>query len=298
MCPPRVPEPRPRIGRSPRRNSARTGKRHQPRSASRSAISTDTADRPYSHSRRQRQQRSLAQETNGCRTRAGAARGPTRGRSDLVDRRAKADGGLQIPPRTDSAIRRHRRLGLRPLGALGALARSTRCQRPAMPLGSAQLPWSGRCAASRLACARRRGGASPTAPGCAAARCIRALPPCWRARRAYAAPPAQPAGRQDGGPRKQSWPDPLRRRQESPAIRHYATAPVQGSKRWERNVLPGQGILGPSWHTPSASHASNSAWCRDQITARQTGTSCCCVAVFCCCTRPVNGGLRISNLSV
>jgi len=49
-----------------------------------------------------------------------------------------------------------------------------------MPLGSAQLSWSGRCAASRLACARRRGGASPTAPGCAAARCIRALPPCWR----------------------------------------------------------------------------------------------------------------------
>jgi hypothetical protein len=152
-------------------------------------------------------------------------------------------------------------------GALGALARSTRCQRPAMPLGSAQLPWSGRCAASRLACARRRGGASPTAPGCAAARCIRALPPCWRARRAYAAPPAQPAGRQDGGPRKQSWPDPLRRRQKSPAKRHHATAPVQGSKRWERNVLPGQGTLGPSWHTPSASHASNSALCRDQITA-------------------------------
>ena len=67
--------------------------------------------------------------------------------------------------------------------------------------------------------------------------------------------------------RKQSWPDPLRRRQESPAKRHHATAPVQGSKRWERNVLPGQGILGPSWHTPSASHASNSALCRDQITA-------------------------------
>ena len=68
-------------------------------------------------------------------------------------------------------------------------------------------------------------------------------------------------------PRKQSWPDPLRRRQESPAKRHHATAPVQGSKRWERNVLPGQGTLGPSWHTPSASHASNSALCRDQITA-------------------------------
>ena len=31
---------------------------------------------------------------------------------------------------------------------------------------------------------------------------------------------------------------------------------------------------------------------------RRTGTSCCCVAVFCCCTRPVNCGLRISNLSV
>ena len=104
-------------------------------------------------------------------------------------------------PAPDS-ICRHRRLGVRPPGVLGALARSTRCQRPAMPLGSAQLPWSGRCAASRLACARRRGCASPTAPGCAAARCIRALPPCWRARRAYAAPPAQPAGRQEGGPAK------------------------------------------------------------------------------------------------
>jgi hypothetical protein len=76
-----------------------------------------------------------------------------------------------------------------------------------------------------------------------------------------------PPIRQDGGPRKQSWPDPLRRRQESPAKGHHATAPVQGSKRWERNVLPSQGILGPSWHTPSASHASNSALCRDQITA-------------------------------
>jgi len=43
--------------------------------------------------------------------------------------------------------------------------------------------------------------------------------------------------------------------------------PVQGSERWERNVPPGQGTLGPSWHTPSASHASNSALCRDQITA-------------------------------
>jgi hypothetical protein len=30
----------------------------------------------------------------------------------------------------------------------------------------------------------------------------------------------------------------------------------------------------------------------------RTGPSCCCVAVFCCCTRPVNSGLRISNLSV
>ena len=120
------------------------------------------------------------------------------------------------PPTRKSAARIRRSVATED-SACDRRARSTRCQRPAMPPGSAQLPWSGRCAASRLACARRRGGASPTAPGCAAARCIRALPPCWRARRAYAAPPAQPAGRQDGGPRKQSWPDPLRRRQESPA---------------------------------------------------------------------------------
>jgi hypothetical protein len=32
--------------------------------------------------------------------------------------------------------------------------------------------------------------------------------------------------------------------------------------------------------------------------SRQTGTSCRCAAVFCCCTRLVSGGLRISNSSV
>ena len=187
---------------------------------------------------------------------------------------------------------------MRPPGALGALARSTRCQRPAMPLGSAPLPWSGRCAASRLACARRRGGASPTAPGCAAARCIRALPPCWRARRAYAAPPALPAGWQDGGPRKQSWPDPLRRRQGSPAKRHHATAPVQGAERWERNVLPGQGILSPVLAYAFSKSCQQFRLVPGPDPGRETGTSFRCAAVFCCCTRPWDYGLRISNLSV
>ena len=32
--------------------------------------------------------------------------------------------------------------------------------------------------------------------------------------------------------------------------------------------------------------------------SRQTGTSCRCAAVFCCCTRLVSGGLRISNLPI
>ena len=137
------------------------------------------------------------------------------------------------------------------------------------------------CRSARRSC-RGQAGAPPAAwhaLGAAAARPQRrqvaprraVSAPCHRAG-APGAPMLRhrrspPACRADGGPRKQSWPDPLRRRQESPAKRHHATAPVQGSKRWERNVLPGQGILGPSWHTPSASHASNSALCRDQITA-------------------------------
>ena len=197
-----------------------------------------------------------------------------------------------------SAICRHRRLGVRPPGALGALARSTRCQRPAMPLGSAQLPWSGRYAASRLACARHRGGASPTAPGCAAARCIRALPPCWRARRAYAAPPAQPVGRQDGGPRKQSWPDPLRRRQESAVETRHASAQVQVSKERQEERSFWSGGYG------SVSTCDFSRLCQQLSPVPEPepgwrrGTSCCRVAVFCCCTRPVKCGLRISNLSV
>ena len=45
-----------------------------------------------------------------------------------------------------------------------------------------------------------------------------------------------PAGR-TAARRKQSWPDPLRRRQESPAKRHHTTAPVQRSERWGRNVF-------------------------------------------------------------
>ena len=136
------------------------------------------------------------------------------------------------------------------------------------------------CRSARRSC-RGQAGAPPAAwhaLGAAAARPQRRQ---FAPRRAVSAPchragaPGAPMLRHQRSPpagrtaarRKQSWPDPLRRRQESPAKRHHATAPVQGSKRWEGNVLPGQGILGPSWHTPSASHASNSALCRDQITA-------------------------------
>ena len=57
-------------------------------------------------------------------------------------------------------------------------ARSTRCQRPAMRLGSAQLPWSGRCVASRLACARAA-AAHPQRREVAPRRAVSA--PCHRA---------------------------------------------------------------------------------------------------------------------
>jgi hypothetical protein len=54
------------------------------------------------------------------------------------------------------------------------------------------------------------------------------------------------------------------------------------------------GALGPSWRAASAGHASSSARRPEPDTGCRTGTSCGCAAVFCCCTRPMNCGLRIS----
>ena len=203
-----------------------------------------------------------------------------------------------ITTHADSAICRHRRLGVRPPGALGALARSTRCQRPAMPLGSAQLPWSGRCAASRLACVGAA-AAHPQRRQVAPRRAVSA--PCHRAgapgapmlRHRRSPPTGKTAAR-----RKQSWPDPLRRRQESPAKRHHATAPVQGSKEWGKERSSWSGHSRSVLAYASASHASDSALVPGPDHSRQTGTSCRCATVFCCCTRLLNGGLRISNLPV
>ena len=136
------------------------------------------------------------------------------------------------------------------------------------------------CRSARRSC-RGQAGAPPAAwhtLGAAAARPQRrqvaprraVSAPCHRAG-APGAPMLRhrrspPAGR-TAARRKQSWPDPLRRRQESPAKKAPRNPRVQGSGVGKGTFLPGQGILGPSWHTPSASHASNSALCRDQITA-------------------------------
>jgi hypothetical protein len=70
------------------------------------------------------------------------------------------------------------------------------------------------------------------------------------------------------------------------------------SKDWgkERSSWSGRsgsvlacGFSGPC-HQPRPAPEPDPGWRR--------GTSCCCVAVFCCCTRPWVYGLRISNLSV
>jgi hypothetical protein len=170
------------------------------------------------------------------------------------------------------------------------------------------------CRSARRSC-RGRAGAPPAAwhaLGAAAARPQRrqvaprraVSAPCHRA----GAPGApmlrhrrhrqrQPAGRQHGGPRKQSWPDPLRRRQESPAKRHHATAPVQGPKRWEKERSSWSGHSGSVLAYAFSKSCQQFRLVPGPDYSRQTGTSWRCAAVFCCCTRLVNSGLRISNLS-
>ena len=106
MCPPRVPEPRPRIGRSPRRNSART----QPESGTSRDPQADRLSaptRPAGHivtAAGNGSSARLPRKQTAAELVPAQPEGQLEARSDLVDRRAKADGGLQIPPRTDSAL--------------------------------------------------------------------------------------------------------------------------------------------------------------------------------------------------
>ena len=101
--------------------------------------------------------------------------------------------------------------------------------------------------------------------------------------RAYAAPPAQPAGQQrrpgEGRPR----PDPLQQRQESPAQRHHATAPSARVTEVGREHSSWSGHSGSVLAYTSAGHASDFtlSGARSQP---QTGTSCRCTAVCLLCT--------------
>ena len=83
----------------------------------------------------------------------------------------------------------------------------------------------------------------------------------------------------------------LHRRQESPAKTRYRTEPVQVAKAGERSVLPGQALRiradGRLQQVMPA--APPGAGARSRPTERD-------IALLRCCTRPVNCGLRISDL--
>jgi hypothetical protein len=83
-----------------------------------------------------------------------------------------------------------------------------------------------------------------------------------------------------------------------PPRRRHAPVPVQESKEWAQEHSSWSGspesvlACGAGRVMPAAPPGAGA---RSRLSRE---TLCCCVAVFCCCTVPVNGGLRISNLSL
>jgi hypothetical protein len=132
-----------------------------------------------------------------------------------------------------SAVCRHRRSGARPLGALRAAGafHPLPAASHAARLGA---PAVGQAAPSNGAKLRRGAPYPRLATGQARAR--RTM---LRHRRS---PSADMRAARMTARRKQGWPDPLRRRQESPAQARHAPAPVQVAKAEEGNVLPGQAL--------------------------------------------------------
>jgi hypothetical protein len=97
--------------------------------------------------------------------------------------------------------------------------------------------------------------------------------------------------------RKQGWPDPLRRRQESPAQARHAPAPVQVAKAGGRQRSSWSGAAGSVLAGGFSGSCQKLRPVPEPDLGCRRGPLCCCFAVFCCCTRPVNCGFRFSNLS-
>jgi hypothetical protein len=148
---------------------------------------------------------------------------------------------------------RSQRSARRPTGGISLTRRACLCQACAPPRAwpapgaAAARPKLRRIAPRRAALAPCTG---PGAPGANPAHDPHRLSPL------IACPLAEP-GR----------PDPLRRRQESPAKPRHEPAPVQVAKAGGRQRSSWSGAPGPSWRAASAGHASNSARCRSQIPA-------------------------------
>jgi len=157
-----------------------------------------------------------------------------------------------------SAVCRHRRFGARPLGALRAAGafHPLPAASHAARLGA---PAVGQAAPSNGAKLRRDAPYPRLATGQARAR--RTM---LRHRRS---PSADIRAARMTARRKQGWPDPLRRRQESPAQARHAPAPVQVAKAGGRQRSSWSSAPGPSWRAASAGHARSSARCRSQIPA-------------------------------
>jgi hypothetical protein len=84
-------------------------------------------------------------------------------------------------------------------------------------------------------------------------------------------PPADRLADKTMARRRQSWPDPSRRRQESPTNRRHATPSVQVSREWAKERSSWSAHYGAVLVFASADHASNSTRRRSQISAVREG---------------------------
>jgi hypothetical protein len=201
--------------------------------------------------------------------------------------------------RSDSAICRHGALGAQLLCSLCVPSVIYRRLAAAHSIYPERLPPPHRCAVRRLARAQApRPKMRQVAPLPRLHTELPRPPPVGAPCCAMSQHVCRHASRKNNSPAGHGWPDPLCRRQESPAKRRHAPAPVQVSKgvgkersSWSdrpESVLA-CGFSGPCQQPRLVPEPAPGWW---------TGISCCCAAVFCCCTRASNCGLRISNLSL
>jgi hypothetical protein len=221
------------------------------------------------------------------------------GRAELVDWRVRPGHSGGLCPRARVGNCRHRRLGARLLSALGAAERSTRCQ--------PQRCCSPGAPAVARAMRRREPGPRLTP--------LRRIPSGAKLRRG-APYPRHTAGLRTRRtmPRHRRPPAGTQLARRRPGESKVGLSRCHGGKshrakgathwrqcKWQMGAegrSSWSGALSASWHVAPAGHADSPTRCRSQLPAGGQVHHAAALLYFAAVPRPLNYGLRISNLAL